>query len=158
MADARERNKEVLKKTSEVNEELSELEEIKKDQADLDQAILNEQEKKKKKSGEATATRLIVDVFKDHHANNAKRAIPIAAFKDLKLSNTTISYTMANLISQEVVIQTNDQRYWFNEEKWNELSKGVLRGYMMIIVVPLVVALICILLISLHNGTFSIFR
>ena len=46
-------------------------------------------------------------------------------------------------------MQSEDQKeYWFNEARWNELSKEVVRDYQMIFIVPLVVGVLVFILIK----------
>ena len=113
------------------------------------QKIMDNDEKMKKRNSGRTASEAVINVFRKHKAYSQKRAVKIDAFKDLPLSTSTISYTMANLIDQGVIMQSEDQKeYWFNEARWNELSKEVVRDYQMIFIVPLVVGVLVFILIK----------
>ena len=113
------------------------------------QKIMDHDEKMKKRNSGRTASEAVINVFRKHKAYSQKRAVKIDAFKDLPLSTSTISYTMANLIDQGVIMQSEDQKeYWFNEARWNELSKEVVRDYQMIFIVPLVVGVLVFILIK----------
>ena len=110
---------------------------------------MDHDEKMKKRNSGRTASEAVINVFRKHKAYSQKRAVKIDAFKDLPLSTSTISYTMANLIDQGVIMQSEDQKeYWFNEARWNELSKEVVRDYQMIFIVPLVVGVLVFILIK----------
>jgi hypothetical protein len=109
------------------------------------QRIAKRQAERKARNGGGTAASLILDVLKENQALDKEHAVTIDKFKDLPLSTTTISYTMANLIDNGVVHQTNDQQgYWFDQQKWDTLSNNFVRGYAMIVLVPLVVGLILV--------------
>lgn len=113
------------------------------------QKILDREEKMKKRNSGRTASEAVINVFRRHKAFSPKRAVQIDAFKDLPLSTSTISYTMANLIDQGVIMQSEDKKdYWFNEARWNELSKEVVRDYQLVFIVPLVVGLAVFVLIK----------
>lgn len=112
-------------------------------------ADLSSLKKKQKPSGEATAAKLVLNVFRKNKANTPKKAIEISAFKDLALSIPTISFTLANFIDQEVVHKTEDNRYWFDEQKWQSMEKSVVRGYAMSLLVPLIIGLIAVLAFKL---------
>ena len=64
------------------------------------QKIMDHDEKMKKRNSGRTASEAVINVFRKHKAYSQKRAVKIDAFKDLPLSTSTISYTMANLIDQ----------------------------------------------------------
>lgn len=104
--------------------------------------LLKNFKKEKKPSGEATAAKLVLNVFRKNHATSPKKAIPISDFKDVKLSTPTISFTIANFINQEVVHKTEDERYWFDEQKWQKMEKEVVRGYAFSLMIPLVLGFI----------------
>lgn len=106
------------------------------------------QPKEIKRSAGGTAGQMIKEVFLVHRAVDAKHAIPVSAFKDLKLSTTTISYTLTNFIEQDVVHQTEDEKYWFDQAQWDKLGKDVVKGYTMILAVPLILGLLFFLLIK----------
>lgn len=113
------------------------------------QRIIDHENKVKQRNSGRTATQAIVEVFKKHKAYSEKRAIQIDAFKNLPMSTSTISYTMANLIDQGVIVQSEDQKnFWFNEARWNELANEVVRSYQMLFIVPLVVGLAVFVLLK----------
>lgn len=102
--------------------------------------------KKKKKTAEGTATSLVVQNLKKHNAVSEETAIPIADFKNVKLSTTTLAFTLANLIEQGVVVQTKDEKYYYDDMKFKEIEKNFLKGYSMIIIIPLVFVVLFLLL------------
>lgn len=112
-------------------------------------ADLSSLKKDKKPTGEATAAKLVLNVFRKHKANSPKKAIAISEFKDVALSTPTISFTIANFIDQEVVHKTEDDRYWFDEQKWQSMEKNVVRGYAMSLLVPLLIGLIAVVAFKL---------
>lgn len=94
-----------------------------------------------------TAARIIIETFLHNKATSPETAIPIEKFKDVKLSTSVISYTIANFLEDGVVFKTGDDRYYFSQEKWKELEKKVTRGYYVFVAVP-VICLIAVLLIG----------
>ncbi len=94
--------------------------------------------KKRGTSEKATAETMVIDDLKKHGAYNEKSAIPVAEFKNLKLTTTTISYTISNLVEQGVVGRTEDDLYYYDEEGYNRLSKRVFKGYAVIFIIPIV--------------------
>ena len=93
--------------------------------------------KKRGTSAKATAATMVLDVLKKRGAYNEKSAIPVAEFKNLKLTTTTISYTISNLVEQGVVGRTEDDLYYY-DEGYNRLSKRVFKGYAVIFIIPIV--------------------
>lgn len=100
-----------------------------------------------------TMAKIIMDVFMKHEAKTPDTAIPIETFKDVKLTAAVISYTIANFMQDGIVHKTGDDRYYFDEEAWKKMGKKVMRGYWMLIALPLIV-LIVILLFT-HWGDLS---
>lgn len=98
--------------------------------------------RKRGTSAKATAATMVLEVMKKRGAFDAERAVPVSAFKDLQLTTTTISYTISNLVEQGVVGQTEDGKYYYDEEGYNRLSKRVFRGYAVIFIVPIVAVIV----------------
>lgn len=100
----------------------------------------------KKKTPRATAASLVMNVLKKKGAFTPETAIEISAFKDLPLATSTISYTIANLMEQKVIVQTPDQKYYYSEKGYKHLENTFLMGYSAIFIVPIVVAILVWLL------------
>lgn len=103
-----------------------------------------------------TAARIIMDTFIKRKATSPEKAIPIEEFKDVKLSTSVISYTIANFMEDEVVYKTGDDRYYFSQENWKKLEKKVTRGYWVIVAIP-VVCLVAVLLLRHINDLMGLF-
>lgn len=103
-----------------------------------------------KNTTKQTMARIIMDVFLKHEATSPDNAIPIEAFKDVKLTTAMVSYTIANFMQDGIVLKTGDDRYYFDEEAWGKMGKKVMRGYWMMIILPLV--LLIIILLVTHWG------
>lgn len=73
-------------------------------------------------------------------------AVPISAFKDLPLQTSTLSYTIANLIDEKIVVQTAKDKYWYDAAGYKALELKFVKGYSMIFIIPLVLGLAFILL------------
>lgn len=91
--------------------------------------------------------------FKKRKAFDAKSAIPVSAFKDLPLATKTLAYTIANLVEEGVVVQTDGDLYYYDELGFKALEVKFVKGYSMFIVIPIV--LLVIVLLVQH---FFIFR
>lgn len=83
-----------------------------------------------------TAGRLIIDELQKHKALDEASAKPVAILKDLPLSTTLIAYTIANLMQDNIVVQTSDERYYYSEENWKKFANKFNRVYWMLIIVP----------------------
>ena len=103
-----------------------------------------------------TAARIIMDTFIKRKATSPEKAIPIEKFKDVKLSTSVISYTIANFMEDEVVYKTGDDRYYFSQENWKKLEKKVTRGYWVMVAIP-VVCLVAVLLLRHINDLIGLF-
>lgn len=103
-----------------------------------------------------TAARIIMDTFIKRKATSPEKAIPIEEFKDVKLSTSVISYTIANFMEDEVVYKTGDDRYYFSQENWKKLEKKVTRGYWVMVAIP-VVCLVAVLLLRHINDLMGMF-
>lgn len=103
-----------------------------------------------------TAARIIMDTFIKRKATSPEKAIPIEEFKDVKLSTSVISYTIANFMEDEVVYKTGDDRYYFSQENWKKLEKKVTRGYWGMVAIP-VVCLVAVLLLRHINDLMGLF-
>lgn len=103
-----------------------------------------------------TAARIIMDTFIKRKATSPEKAIPIEEFKDVKLSTSVISYTIANFMEDEVVYKTGDDRYYFSQENWKKLEKKVTRGYWVMVAIP-VVCLVAVLLLRYINDLMGLF-
>lgn len=103
-----------------------------------------------------TAARIIMDTFIKRKATSPEKAIPIEEFKDVKLSTSVISYTIANFMEDEVVYKIGDDRYYFSQENWKKLEKKVTRGYWVMVAIP-VVCLVAVLLLRHINDLMGLF-
>ena len=103
-----------------------------------------------------TAARIIMDTFIKRKATSPEKAIPIEEFKDVKLSTSVISYTIANFMEDEVVYKTGDDRYYFSQENWKKLEQKVTRGYWVMVAIP-VVCLVAVLLLRHINDLMGMF-
>lgn len=75
--------------------------------------------------------------IKEKNAVNKETALPVDAFKDLKLTTTTLSYTIANLVEEGVVGQTEDGKFYYDDAGFKALETKFVRGYAMIFIIPI---------------------
>lgn len=111
---------------------------------------------KKNVSATKTAAKLVMDVFLRRNAVSEESAIKVDEFKNLRLTTSVISYTLANFINDGIVRTTEDNRYYFVEEEWNKMKKTVGKAYWILFGLPLIV-LIIILLVTNWNDLSAIF-
>lgn len=100
-----------------------------------------------------TAGRLIIDTLKSNKAFNESTAQPVTVFKDLPLSTTLIAYTIANLMQDNIIIQTHDEKYYFSQENWRKFESKFNRIYWILIIIPAVV-MVALLLIQAFSNLF----
>lgn len=104
---------------------------------------------KKKETPQATAARLVMDELKKKGAVNEKKAVDVSALKNVPLATPTISYTIANLMKQGVIIQTDENKFYYSEQGYKKLEKGFLRGYTLIFAVPIAAAILLWIILKL---------
>ena len=102
--------------------------------------------RKRKNGAKATAASMVLEVLKKRDATTEERAVPVSVFKDLKLTTTTLSYTIANMIEQGIIVQTEDDKYYYSQEGYDLLEKKLFRGYAMFIIIPIVAVVIVLAL------------
>ena len=78
---------------------------------------------KKKTTTGQTSARMVMDVLKKHYAFTPDTAVGYDAFKNLRLSTSVIAYTIANLMETDVIMKTDDDRYYFVEKNWNKVVR-----------------------------------
>lgn len=96
----------------------------------------------KKNTAGQTSARMVMDVLKKHYAFTPDTAVGYDAFKNLPISTMVIAYTIANLMESDVVMKTEDDRYYFVEENWNKMARKVRVGYGILIALPLIILFI----------------
>lgn len=93
-----------------------------------------------------TAGRLIIDQLQREKALDETSAKPVTIFKDLPLSTTLIAYSIANLMEDNIVIQTSDEKYYYSEENWKKFASKFNRVYWMLIIVPAIFLMIALVI------------
>ncbi|NLC96701.1 MAG: hypothetical protein GX675_03935 [Erysipelotrichaceae bacterium] len=96
----------------------------------------------KNQNTQETASKMIVDVFRKSNAYTEATAIPVDSFKNIKLSSEIIGYTIGNFMKENIVIQTEDNKFYFSNENYEKLKKKVGAGYSILLIIPIVVMLI----------------
>ena len=95
--------------------------------------------RKRKKGAKATAASMVMDTLKKRGAVDEKSAVDVSAFKNLPYATSTISYTISNLIEEG---KTNDERFYYDDLGFKALETKFVRGYSMIFIVPIVIAIL----------------
>lgn len=98
--------------------------------------------RQRKKGAKATAASMVLETLKKKNAVNEDMALPIDAFKNLKLTNTSLSYTIANLVEEGVVVQTEDGKFYYDDLGFKALETKFVRGYAMIFVIPIIAVIL----------------
>lgn len=101
--------------------------------------------RKRKAGPRATAASMVLETLKKRKAFDSKSAIPVSAFKDLPLATKTLVYTIANLVEEGVVVQTDGDLYYYDELGFKALEVKFVKGYSMFIVIPIVLLVIVLL-------------
>ena len=104
-------------------------------------------ELKKKVNGRQTSGQAVMDALKKAKAFDEESAVGYDVLKDVNLTTPVLAYTIANLMEENVVVQTDDERYYFNQKGWNKLERKILGSYSLIFLIP-IVAYIVFLIIS----------
>ena len=92
--------------------------------------------RKRKRGAKATAASMVMDTLKK------RGAVDVSVFKNLPYATSTISYTISNLMEEGVVGKTNDERFYYDDLGFKALETKFVRGYSMIFIVPIVIAIL----------------
>lgn len=95
-----------------------------------------------KNSAQMTTAGSVIGVLQKHHAYSEKTAIDISKFKDLEITSDVIAYTIANLMQDDVIIKTSDNKYYFSEENYQVLKSNVNKAYRLLVGIPFAVIVI----------------
>ena len=96
--------------------------------------------RKRKRGAKATAASMVMDTLKKRGAVDEKSAVDVSVFKNLPYATSTISYTISNLMG--VVGKTDDERFYYDDLGFKALETKFVRGYSMIFIVPIVIAIL----------------
>ncbi len=102
--------------------------------------------RKRATGAKATGASMVLEVLKKRDATCPEKAVPVRVFKDLRLTTTTLSYTIANLVEQGIVVQTEDEKFYYSEEGYRKLEKKLFRGYSMFFLIPAIAVVIVLAL------------
>ncbi len=102
--------------------------------------------RRRDKNPKATAASIVLQTLKNKGAYNEATSVGYEVFKNVKLSTTTLSYTIANLVEEGVVTMTDDERFYYNEAGYKALETKFFRGYAAFIVVPIIAMLVIVAL------------
>ncbi len=94
----------------------------------------------------ATAASMVIQTLKNKGAVNEATAVGYSAFKNVKMSNATLSYTIANLVDEKVLVMVGDDKFYYSEAGYKALEKRFMRGYSAFIVVPVLMVILFLIL------------
>ena len=98
--------------------------------------------RKRRKGAKATAASMVMDTLKKRGAIDEAHAVDVSAFKNLPYASSTISYTISNLMEEGVVGKTRDDKFYYDDLGFKALETKFVRGYSMIFIVPIVIAIL----------------
>lgn len=101
---------------------------------------------KKRVNPRKTAGRLVIDTFKSARAFDEKSAQPAEICKDLPLSSTVIAYTITNMMEDDILIRTDDNRFYFSQENWTKFEKRFNRVYWILLGIPIALTILFLIL------------
>ena len=96
----------------------------------------------KRVSGRQTAGQAVIQFLKKAGATDPDHAIGYDRLKDVHLTTQVLAYTIANLMQEEVVVRTEDEKYYFNEPGWARLERKVLGSYSFLFLIPAIAVLV----------------
>ena len=99
-----------------------------------------------KVSGQQTAATAVMNVLKKAKAFDENSAVGYSVLKDIKLTTPVLAYTLANLLKENVIYRTEDERYYFSKEGWKKLERKVYVGYGILFIVPVIMVFLFLLL------------
>jgi|GEM_PF-1809929 len=99
-----------------------------------------------KVSGQQTAATAVINALKRAKAFDAGSAVGYEVLKDVKLTTPVLAYTLANLLKENVICRTPEERYYFSKEGWKKLERKVYVGYGILFIVPVVMVILFLLL------------
>lgn len=99
-----------------------------------------------KVSGQQTAATAVINALKRAKAMDEQSAVGYDALKDIKLTTPVLAYTLANLLKENVIYRTEDERYYFSKEGWKKLERKVYVGYGILFIVPVIMVFLFLLL------------
>jgi hypothetical protein len=102
--------------------------------------------RKRKKGAKATAASMVLDTLKKRGAVDSEHAVEVSAFKNLPFASPTISYTISNLMQEGVVVQTSDEKYYYDDAGYKALETKFVRSYSMIFIIPIAIAILIFVL------------
>jgi hypothetical protein len=98
--------------------------------------------RKRRKTPGGTAASLVLETLKKRNALDEASAVPVSVFKDLPLQTNTLSYTIANLIEEGIVVQTANDKYYYDDLGFKALERKFVKGYAMFFIIPIAVMLV----------------
>ena len=98
--------------------------------------------RKRKRGAKATAASMLMHTIKYRVAAEETSAVDVILFINLPYATSTISYTISNLMEEGVVGKTNDERFYYDDLGFKALETKFVRGYSMIFIVPIVIAIL----------------
>lgn len=106
-------------------------------------------ESKKRVSGRQTSGQAVMKALQKAKAFDEESAVGYDVLKNINLTTPVLAYTIANLMEENVVVQTKDEKYYFNQAGWNKLERKVLGSYSLLFIIPVVAFIIFTLLAKL---------
>ncbi len=88
--------------------------------------------------GRQTAGRAVINALKEANAFDEASAVGYDVLKDINLTTPVLAYTIANLMEENVIIRTEDEKYYYSDLGWKKMELKVTAGYSMLFIIPVV--------------------
>ena len=94
------------------------------------------------KKNKNQAAKLVVDELRNRHAFTKKTAVEVSAFKNLPLSTETIAYTIADFYEKGIIVITDKNKYYFDQEAYDKFSKKTVIQLRLLLALPVALFII----------------
>lgn len=90
---------------------------------------------------------MIIDCFINKNVVNCTSSIK---FEDINIpiSDKEKRFLLNNFIKDKFIVIKADDRLWFDKMKWNKVVSSLTRTYLVILIVPIIIATILFLIIK----------
>lgn len=88
-----------------------------------------------------TTTRIIINQFIEKKALAFDKAIDVSDI-EVGIKDLEKNFFINNLITSRYLVETNDEKLWFNQELWNKSIRKLTIQYSFIMAIPMVIAFI----------------
>jgi hypothetical protein len=91
--------------------------------------------------------RIIIDFFINKNAINCSNSIKYEDI-NIPISDKEKRFLLNNFIKDEFIVMKANESLWFDKRKWDKAVNSLTRTYLMILIVPIIIATILFLIIN----------